>query len=304
MTVAITKASHAGVHARLVGMALLWGASWPAGKILAQAIHPIAASAWRFTFASALLLAWLWQRHGGFPALSRRQWYGLALGGAVGVFGYGVFFMYGLKLVPASRAAIVVTVNPVFTTLIAAWLFGERFNWKIGVGMACATLGAAIVLTQGAPWKLFVGDIGFGELLLLGCVATWVGYTLIGKALLSGIDVVTATTTSALSGLLLLWLTVLGSTGADAVSSLLHLNLRAWIALLFLAAGATVLAYVWYYEGIAKLGAGTASSYISLVPVFGVLSAAAVLGEPIDLSLVLGGTLAVTGVVWMNRARS
>jgi drug/metabolite transporter (DMT)-like permease len=71
----------------------------------------------------------------------------------------------------------------------------------------------------------------------------------------------------------------------------------------FLGLGATVLAYVWYFKGIAQLGAGTAASYISLVPVFGVLSSVLYLGEAVDASLLVGGALAIAGVITMNLAR-
>ena len=64
-----------------------------------------------------------------------------------------------------------------------------------------------------------------------------------------------------------------------------------------------MLAYAWYFRGVAVLGAGTAASYISLVPLFGVASSVLVLGESLDASLLVGGALAVLGVVLTNRAR-
>jgi drug/metabolite transporter (DMT)-like permease len=304
MTASAAPASHAGVHARLVGMALLWGASWPAGKIIAQSMPAISASAWRFLFATGVLLAWLVQARGGLPRLTRKQWLAMAAGGAVGVFGYAIFFMYGLQHVPASRAALIVTVNPVFTTLIAAWLFKERFNWKIGVGMACAVLGAATVLTRGEPWKILVGQIGLGEWLLLGCVACWTGYSLIGKVAMKNIDSLASTAYTAGFGLVLLWIAALVFEGAQSLHALSALDARGIVAMTVIVLGATVLAYAWYYEGIAKLGAGTAASYISLVPVFGVALSALFLGESLDSSLLMGGALAIAGVVWMNRARA
>jgi drug/metabolite transporter (DMT)-like permease len=76
-----------------------------------------------------------------------------------------------------------------------------------------------------------------------------------------------------------------------------------WASLLFLAIGSTVLAYAWYFRGVAELGAGTAASYISLVPVFGVASAVLLLGEPMTPALLIGGALALAGVVIANRAR-
>lgn len=293
------------VHLKLVGMAALWGASWPSGRVLAQALPPLTAAVWRFGIALVLLLVWLHASGGGrrLRSLSSRQWLGLAAAGAVGVFGYAVFFMLGLAQVPAGRAALVVTTNPVLTALIAAWLFRERLNWKIGVGMALATLGAAVVLTHGRPWVLFIGGVGFGELLLLGCVATWVAYTLMGRRLLAGIDPLGTTTVTAGFGLIMLLVAALLFEGPAALAAPPSAGGHVWAALAFLAAGATVLAYAWYFEGVAALGAGAAAGYISLVPVFGVVFSALWLGEQVDLPIVLGGLLAVGGMAVMNLAR-
>lgn len=294
------------VHLKLLGMAMLWGASWPAGRVLAQSLPPLTAGAWRFVLAMGLFVLW-WRLAGRtwapLRALSSRQRWGLAAAGAVGVFGYTAFFMAGLQHVPASRAALIVTVNPVFTALIAAWWFKERLNVAIGLGMALAVLGATTVLTRGEPWRILAGAIGIGEWLLLGCVACWVGYTLMGRRLLAGIDALTTTSTTAASGTLLLLLAALLVEGPAQMATPLDAPALVWLAMAFLVVGATVIAYAWYFDGVAALGAGGASAYISLVPVFGVASSALVLGEPLDGSLLVGGLLAVGGMVVMNQAR-
>lgn len=285
-------------------MALLWGGSWPAGRTLAHSIEPLAGSAWRFTFATLLLLGWMLWRLRAWPRLSGRQWRVLALGGLVGVAGYGLFYMYAMQRVEASRAAVVVTTNPVFVTLFAAWLFGEKFNARIALGLAFAVVGAATVLTRGAPWQILTGSVGLGEWLLIGCIATWAAYTLIGRGLYGDMDAIAATALSALVGTALLWGVALAIEGpAVAVSSLTQLSVPGWVSMIFLVVGSTVLAYGWYFAGVAALGAGTAASYVSLVPVFGVLSSALVLGESLDGSLVAGGLMALAGVVIANRAR-
>jgi drug/metabolite transporter (DMT)-like permease len=292
------------VHLKLLGMAALWGAAWPAGKVVASAVPPLSASAWRFGLSLGLLLAWLLARSGTrtLKALSRKQWAGLALGGALGVFGYAAFFLGGLQHLPAGRAALVVTTNPVLTVLAAAWLFGERLNARIGLGMVMAVSGAVVVLTHGAPWTLFTEGLGVGEALLLGCVLCWSAYTLLGKRLLGGIDALTTTAVTAGFGLALLLLSAWGFDG-DALARPLQLGLEWWAALLFMVVGSTVLAYAWYFEGVAALGAGAASAYISLVPVFGVAVATFWLGEAVDASLLAGGALVLAGMVLMNRAR-
>lgn len=285
-------------------MAVLWGASWPAGKILAQAMPPMSAAASRFTIASVLLLIWLRVARGAWPTLSAKQWRGLTLGAAVGVFAYAVLFMMALQRVEASRAALVVTTNPVFTTLLAAWLFNERMNARIALGMVFALLGASIVLTHGQPWLIFTGGLGWGELMLLGCVAGWTGYTLIGKGMLSGIDPLETTTFTAAIGTVMLWAAAMTFEGPAVMAAALNaLTPGQWGAMVFIAIGSTVLAYAWYNRGIAVLGAGTAASYISLVPVFGVASSIVWLGEKIDGALIVGGVLAVVGLVISNLGR-
>jgi len=293
------------IHLKLVGMAALWGASWPCGRVLAQALPPLAAASWRFGMASLLLLLWL-QRSGGLArlrGLTPRQWLGLTAAGCIGVYGYAMFFMFGLVHVAAGRASLVVTTNPVLTALIASWWLGERLNWKIGLGMALATAGAVMVMTHGAPWTLLSGALGTGELLLLGCVVAWVAYTLIARRVLVGIDAVTTTAVTATIGMSMLLVSSLLFEGPGALLSPLHASATVWAALVFIAVVATVVAYAWYFEGVAALGAGAAAGYISLVPVFGVVFATLWLGEALDASIIVGGLLAVGGMVIMNAAR-
>ncbi|MDN5535968.1 EamA family transporter, partial [Comamonas sp.] len=98
MTSESVKSSLMSAHLRLLGMALMWGASWPAGRILALNMPPLAASALRFLLAATLLLPWLYFS-GGLGALrhwSVKTWLGMFAAGATGVFGYASFFLTGL----------------------------------------------------------------------------------------------------------------------------------------------------------------------------------------------------------------
>lgn len=296
-------AGHWKVHAGLLGTAVLWGASWPAGRLLALSMPPITSAAWRFLIAAVVLSIWLSFRR-GWPRLSGRQWAGLVLGGVVGVAAWAVLFMLALQRVEASRAAVVVTTNPVFTTVLAAWLFKERFNAGIALGLALAVGGAVLVLSKGNLIAMFSGGFGIGEWLLLGCIASWTSYTLIGRALMRGIDSLAATTLSMLVGTALLWVVALMVEGpASMVQTARTLSPGVWAVLVLMSLGATVLAYAWFNRGIAVLGAGTAVGYINLVPIFGVALSAWTLGERLDTWLAMGGLLTVSGLVLSHRAR-
>lgn len=292
-------------HLRLLGMALLWGASWPAGRILALNMSPLAASGLRFVLAASLLLPWLYWS-GGFPAIKKwslKTWLGMLAAGATGVFGYAAFFLSGLQHLPAGKAALVITLNPVVTLLLAVWLFKERINGVIALGMALAACGAVVVISHGKPLELLNGTVGIGEMLILGCVACWVCYTLIGRAMLAGVDALAATTVTAIFGAVLLLATSLWVEGPQALVSAFDASSQAWVAMIFMAYGSTAIAYAWYFAGVKTLGAGAASGYITLVPVIGVMLSALLLGESVDGSMLLGGAMAIAGTAVMNWGR-
>lgn len=305
MSSSSTPSQRFGPHLRLIGMALLWGASWPAGRVVAQTMPPIAAAALRFVLAAAVLLLWLHHAGGlaGLKTWPARRWLGMAAASATGVFGYAICFLMGLQHLPAGKAALLITLNPVVTLVLAALVFGERLNTAIACGMALAALGAVIVISHGQPLQLLHGGLGLGEWLILGCVACWVAYTLIGRAMLTGVDALSTTAVTATLGAAMLLAASLVFEGPAGLQRALAASAPAWGALLFLAFGATALAYAWYFDGVKALGAGASAAYVTLVPVIGVVLATRLLGERIDAATVLGGAMAVAGTAVMNWGR-
>ena len=158
---------HLAIHLKLLGMAAFWGASWPMGRMLGQALPPLTGGMLRFLTAAILLLGWLFARYRlrTLAVLSRKQWLGLALAAAFGVFGFTVLSMLGLQRIPASRATVLVTFNPVLTMFFAALLFGEKLNGKIVSGMLLAWRDCGVFVGQ----RRRVGrSVGVLQPLLLG----------------------------------------------------------------------------------------------------------------------------------------
>ncbi|MBN6066290.1 DMT family transporter [Aggregatibacter actinomycetemcomitans] len=296
--------NHLRIHLQLIGMAVLWGASWPWGRVVAQAMPTFTASATRFLIAIIPLLIWLYvaTRFKYVKALRPSQWFGLFLTAVLGIFAYSTFFIWGLKYVSAGQAAVIVTSNPVFTMIFAIFLFKEKWNRWVLCGMAIAISGPLIAITKGHPLQM-LDALGFGQLLLICAMFCWVSYTLVARKVLSGIDSLTATTISSVFGFLLLFIAALSVENAADWRTVLTLSQSTWMSLIGLSLGATVLAYAWYFDGVKHLGAGNAAAYIVLIPIFGIIFSAIWLEERVDSSLFLGGTLAVCGLATMHRGR-
>jgi drug/metabolite transporter (DMT)-like permease len=288
-------------HLYLLGASVLWGLSWPAGKLVSQSVPPLHAAMWRFLIASIILLMWLFIQNKGFPRLRLKQWIGVLLGGATGIFGYAYFFMSGLTTASAARGSLLIAFTPVLTTFLAAIVFREKITQKITIGMLLALLGSLVVVSHGKLSGLLNTPLGIGDTLLMGCVVTWSVYCLLGKKLMEGMSPLTNIAYSSCVGFVLLMMAAI--TVEPSVNPLSY-PASILSSLVFLALGATVLAYVWYFKGIAVLGAGAAAAYGSLVPVFGVLFSIVLLNESVESAVWVGGLLTLGGVALMNYARN
>ncbi|TYO89123.1 DMT family transporter [Oceanicella actignis] len=284
------------VRRKLILAAMLWGGGFSAGRVAAESFTPLGAAAARYALAAAILL-WLARRaHGVLPRLSLRQAAQTLVLGATGVFAYNLFFFAALARMPASRTALFVALSPVAVALVGALWTRERLGARKWAGILAALVGAAILASRGAPGAMLAdvaASFGAGELFMLGAVAAWAAYTMVGRAALTGLTPLTATAYAAAWGFALLAAT-LALSGAPALVG--APGAAAWLTVLFLAVGATVVPFVWYYEGVRALGPTRAAAFGNLVPFFGVLFGVVLLGESLTPAMLAGGAMIVLGV--------
>lgn len=282
-------------YLKLFFVAFFWGGTFVAGRYLAGNAAPVTAAFFRFATASLVLLLAQRLSEGGLPRLSLRQGGVVLLLGATGIFAYNLFFFEGLTLIKASRAALIIALNPVAITFSSALLFREPLTPRRLLGVALSFAGAAVVITRGDLAAVLAEGIGRGELMILGCVLSWSLYSLIGKRAMRGLTPLAAVCWSSLAGTALLLVPALA---AGSFSEALRLGWDAWLAILFLGLFGTVIGFLWYFQGIQTLGAGRAAIFINFVPVNGVILATLLLGESLSLSLLVGGALVICGA-WL-----
>lgn len=292
------------VYLKLTFVALCWGGTFIAGHIVTQAMPPMMSATFRFVVAVLMLFALVWKAEGGIPRLTRQQ-LGLTFAlGLTGIFAYNAFFFLALSNMSAGRTALFVSLNPVMTALLLATLFGERLGLRKWGGIALAFVGAAIIIARGdllGAARDLSSALGKGELFMLMAVVAWAAYTIIGRNAMKTLSPLVATSYASLWGLLMLAVLAIPELPGFDWS---RFDLSVFGALLYIGAFGTVIGFVWYYEGVKRIGPSRAAIFTNLVPVFGVLLAALLLGEPLSLSMITGGALAVLGVTIMNLSRS
>ncbi|MGE5257524.1 MAG: DMT family transporter [Hyphomicrobiales bacterium] len=279
-------------YIKLLLMAFCWGGTFIAGRVLAQSVGPFSGAFLRFAVASVCLSAIMLHRQKMLPRPSGKHVLVLLLMGMTGIFSYNVLFLKGLKLIEAGRASVIIACNPIFIALMSAVFFRERLNVLKVIGIVVSVGGAIAAIARGDWSGLLSGGFGWGELYISGCVASWVAYSLFGKTVMSSLSPLVAVTYSSVAGALFLFPAALMEDLRGAAAY----PLDAWVSIFYLGFFGTVLGFVWYYQGIQRIGPVRAGLFINFVPVFALLLAFLALGEPVTPSLLIGAVLVSSGV--------
>ena len=285
------------IYLKLLLTAVFWGGTFVAGRSLAQNIGPFSAAFFRFAVASLVLVLLTWKAEGKFTVLKKRQILPILLLGLTGVFSYNLFFFKGLKLIEASRAAIIIANNPIFIALFSALFFKEKLNALKITGILLSVSGAIIAISRGDMQQILQGNLGAGEFYIFLCVLSWVIFSLLGKVVMADLSPLSSVTYSSIIGSILLFLPAL----SEGLAECIYYSIYDWWNIFYLGFFGTVLGFVWFYEGINRIGPTKAGLFINFVPISAILLAFLILKEPLTGSLLIGTLLVSTGVYLTNR---
>jgi drug/metabolite transporter (DMT)-like permease len=286
------------LYVKLVLMAVFWSGVFPAVNIVLKSMGLFTSVFLRFWWAAVILLLLLRWREHRLPRLSPREFVMVVVLGMLGITVYNSMFTYGLSLVEASRAALIVPTNPAFTALFAALLLGERLGGVRAAGIALSVLGAVWVLCRGSFQVLANLEFGAGELVLVACIFMWSAYTLLGRIALSSLSPLALT-----AYVMALGAAPIAIPAWFEYESLARVTWQGWAALGYLVVFGTVLPFLWFYEGVKALGAARAAQFINLVPPLAVAEAVFFLGESLTPGLLVGMALVVAGLYLTNKPR-
>ncbi len=270
-----------------IAVSVLWGLSFLSTKVAVASLPPMTIAAARFVVAVILLYA---------LALGTREELRLrlrdlplmALGGLSGVTLYFLCENTGIALLTASESSLIIGTIPVLTMLADRLAFGTRLRARSYVGALVSFAGIALIVLP----SIGGGSSSLaGYLLMGGAAACWVVYALVTKPLGTKYGHVAITFWQSLFGLLGCIPFALAESPSWRMPSLpVALNV------LYLGVFCSAVGYWLYVVAIDRLGAGTTSVFLNLVPVVSVGAAFFLLGERLGAISLAGGAVAIGGV--------
>lgn len=277
----------------MLAAVFIWGSTFVITKIALVDLGPIMLAILRFAIATAIFLPFLvsYKKQNPLP------WLSLVI---VGFFGVTLFFALqnlGLYYTSAVNAGLILGSIPVFTLLFSALFLGEKLSSTRIVGVICSVSGVSLIVLTGSPAGAGSFPI-LGNMLLLGSAVAWALYTVKGKSLLRSLPQHVVTAGSVSFGLLFLLLFL--PLEARFVSYQ-PLSAATWLAVGYLGFFASGAAFFLWNHGLKSVSAAEAGTYTNLSPVVAVVTAAILLGEPIGLSHLVGGSMVIIGVYFAGR---
>lgn len=256
--------------------ALFWSSNMVLGRAFRDELPPLSLAFWRWIVALCCTLPFALPHLKAQWPLLRRGWRPLLVLGTLGIGGYNTFAYLGLQHTTATNAALLNSFIPIATIAISWAFLGRRLRPLQGVGVAISLCGALTIVGRGSPATLAGLDLNVGDLWMLLAVLDWAIYT-----------VALAWRPQGLHPMLMLAATIVVGLVALAPAQAWELSRVPMAApgtgtlaiVAYLGVFPGFVSYVFYNRGVAEVGAGKASLFIHLMPVFGTLLAALFLGE-------------------------
>ena len=276
---------------------------WAGNFVLARAMHadipPIGLAFWRWFTVAVFIVPWAWQDlKKQWPIMKSHRGFMLALG-ILSVGAFNTLVYIGLQTTLAVNALLLLSSVPVFILLMSPFILGRRLTLYQLIGTIISGAGVLLVLTQGHLQTL----IGFGHdsglLWVLAGVISWALYSVLLHKLPEGIGGRGFFAMTVLVG-------VLGLLPLYAWESLVQQNpvnftSDFWLSIAYVAFFASILAYMFWNKAVDMIGAEQSGAFIHLMPAFGLILSAWLLGEAITaiallgLALIFGGLIIATG---------
>ena len=284
-------------HVIAILVIIAWGASFPCTRLLLDAgISPTEIFVYRSAIAYLGLLVFSRFK------ISYWGWKDEALAVLCGLTGGAMYFVLqniALKLTLLSDVVIVIAVNPLLTTILAAiFLKDEHFSLKVLLGSMVAFAGVAVVtFRDGFVW----GDGLLGSWLAFLAALSWAFYCIILKRVQGRHSTLSITRKVMLYGTICA-IPVMFFEPTTPISTLLRTDVL--FNMLFLALVCSMAAFFIWNLVIKKIGAIRSSNYLYLDPIVSIIMGVILLNERVGIVAVVGCALVLLGGMLVERART
>lgn len=271
---------------------LLWGGGWTALKILTYDLPIEVIVFWRFFIMSISFLPILFFLK--IPLTLNKTSLSYVASSSVLNIAFMISSFVGVKYGLAGGGSVIITTfSPVLTFLLIALIFRKKLQSRQVFGLSLGIVGG-IVLLQLNDINLFFNG---SNIYFLLCAIIWAGVTILSGHSHKHIHPIHYSFFISVIATLATFIYAYNS----ELSSVFSQGWEFWTAMIYLAVFGQTIATTIFFMASGVLGSAKTSSFMFLVPFFALLSAWIVLGEPIQMHIIIGGAISMIAVLFINK---
>ena len=273
---------------------LIWGASWPSGKIVGQYSTPHIIMVWRFIFAALTIALFMSFLNINLKRPKSSLIYIII--SAICLIAYNYNYLKGTQIGMASLGGVIVpTLSPITTYLIAAIIFNQKINKKDLFGITMGILGGLILIRI---WEINILElISSGNIYFILAAISWSIVTICTQKSNADLHVLNFS----------LWVYMLAFFFSfifapwDLLIKVFDHDITFWTHFLIISVGAIGFGTTIFFLTTMRLGSKISTSFMYLVPTSAIGLSIILLDENLAWSTIIGGSLAISAVYLINR---
>jgi drug/metabolite transporter (DMT)-like permease len=278
-------------HLSLLAANIIYGLNYSIAKaVMPDHIKPFALVSLRSISAAALF--WITSLFVPKEHVNRKDLLYLFGCSFFGVVINQTLFLVGLDMTTPVNSSIILSTNPIFAFVFAAFILRERITFLKGTGLAIGFSGVLLLILQNGTPDL-ASSTFIGDMFSLINTISWAFYTVIIKRMLNKYHPVTVMKWTFLFGMLT---NIPAGYHQWSTMDWSSIPLIAWLQIGFVIVGATYLGYLFITFGLRRLSPTIVSTYTYTQPIIAAYLATLMGQDHIDFIMIISALLIFAGV--------
>jgi len=282
---------------------ILWAGNAVVGRLVVGSVPPLTLNFLRWLLAGLILLPLAWRVFAEPRAITSR-WHHLLLLGLLGVGSYNSLQYLALVTTTPINVTLIAASVPVWMLMVGALFYGEHPTRRQLLGALLSLAGVMLVVARGDLRTLADVEFVRGDLYVVAASIAWAFYSwMLARPPASMQPPARPDWDWAEILMVQIIFGLMGSAiaaGAEQSFDPAPIRWNGWVvaALLYVAIGASIVAYRCWGLGVQRGGPALAAFFSNLTPLFATLLSAALLGElprwyhGVAFALIVGGIVA------------